>query len=331
MKRILSLALAALLAFTPAIGILGVVNVTPAHAESSYSNYWKGTYDWSGYELWEDCDWDGYDDHTGKEVPVGFDGTRGDNPNGPGANSQVARKEQGESYNFSGSTDSSSDTNNKSTKKSTVKKNTAKKETTKKEVKKGSGKDKAEDSEDAKDQTASETAIAEKILKGASIDFQPIGGAEGEGGEGEEAAFRPGGKFTVKAEGLKPNVEDIAVELHSDPIPLGTVSTDENGLLSAEIAIPENAPVGKHNIVFVYEGEEFLRQPVTLAAPIAAQTSAPADPIANQAPETSAPASGSINYRLEFIVGLLLLAALAALSAGAIVGSGIYRRAKLAR
>jgi hypothetical protein len=47
----------------------------------------------SGYEQWEDCDWDGYDDHTGVEVPwPGFDGTKGDTPSGPSPDSQTGKK-----------------------------------------------------------------------------------------------------------------------------------------------------------------------------------------------------------------------------------------------
>jgi hypothetical protein len=108
--HIFALAIAAALA----IMLVGVLNlalqVQPAYAASSYSEYWKGTYDWTGYELWEDCDWDGYDDHTGKKVPVGFDGTKGDNPSGAGANSQVAQKKKGEDLDFSTSTGSTSST-----------------------------------------------------------------------------------------------------------------------------------------------------------------------------------------------------------------------------
>jgi hypothetical protein len=49
------------------------------------------------YELWEDCDWDGYDDHTGVKVPwVGFDGTRGDTPAGPSPDSQTGKKKAAE-------------------------------------------------------------------------------------------------------------------------------------------------------------------------------------------------------------------------------------------
>jgi|GEM_PF-3721071 CCR4-NOT transcriptional regulation complex, NOT5 subunit len=45
------------------------------------------------YTQWEDCDWDGYDDHTGVKVPwPGFDGTKGDTPAGPSENSQTGQK-----------------------------------------------------------------------------------------------------------------------------------------------------------------------------------------------------------------------------------------------
>jgi hypothetical protein len=104
------------LAMIGALSIQGVVATgNKAYGESSYSSYWGGTYDWSGYALWEDCDWDGFDDHTGKKVPVGFDGTRGDNPSGPGANSQVANKNKTEDTNFLPSTGADSSTTDKAT------------------------------------------------------------------------------------------------------------------------------------------------------------------------------------------------------------------------
>lgn len=44
------------------------------------------------YTKWEDCDWDGYDDHTGVKVPwPGFDGTKGDTPAGPSEDSQTGQ------------------------------------------------------------------------------------------------------------------------------------------------------------------------------------------------------------------------------------------------
>jgi hypothetical protein len=53
---------------------------------------WQQVYA-ADYEQWEDCDWDGFDDHTGVAVPwAGFDGTRGDTPAGASADSQSGKK-----------------------------------------------------------------------------------------------------------------------------------------------------------------------------------------------------------------------------------------------
>jgi hypothetical protein len=321
-KKTLTVALSWVL--TLALTLSSTVFILPAatqtaHAETSYSEYWKGSYDWSGYELWEDCDWDGYDDHTGKKVPVGFDGTRGDNPNGPGANSQVAKKAQGESYDFGGS--------ESETEKNSVKKKTAKKETkkTSSDSKSDSGdsdskskKDKTDN--DKEEQEVTETAIAKEIIGSGEVKFEAA-----ENASGGAAEFQPGGSFTIKAEGLKPNVEGIIIELHSDPISLGKISTDANGALSKTIKIPKTAPVGKHNIVLIYDGEELLSQPVTLAAPAAASVSAePATDLIADA-DSAAP---STNYGLEFIVGIALLLALLALSVVALLATGIYRRGR---
>ncbi|HQZ00943.1 MAG TPA: hypothetical protein PLQ63_13170, partial [Propionicimonas sp.] len=73
----------AVVAASLAIGIGGVLPLSAgfAHAADDYS-------------LWEDCDWDGYDDHTGAKVPwPGFDGTKGDTPSGPSETSQTGKKQ----------------------------------------------------------------------------------------------------------------------------------------------------------------------------------------------------------------------------------------------
>jgi hypothetical protein len=95
------------------------------------------------YEKWEDCDWDGYDDHTGVPVPwPGFDGTRGDTPGGASPNSQTGGEQSTDGSDSSsgsgsseggssgeGSSDSASDKKNTEKKSD---KNTDKKKATKK-------------------------------------------------------------------------------------------------------------------------------------------------------------------------------------------------------
>ncbi|RRC96289.1 glycosyl hydrolase family 95 catalytic domain-containing protein [Schaalia canis] len=80
----------------------------------------------------------------------------------------------------------------------------------------------------------------------------------------ESAPFAAGQavRFTVK--GLKPTTT-YSVELHSDPIQLGSATSNEEGTLTFEGTIPENVPAGEHALV-LKEGDVLAaRIPVTVA------------------------------------------------------------------
>ena len=53
--------------------------------------------------------------------------------------------------------------------------------------------------------------------------------------------------FDIRFGGFAPN-SAVKVENHSDPIVLGTYMADENGFLSADIAVPDNVPAGFHTL-----------------------------------------------------------------------------------
>ncbi|MFB6612034.1 GH92 family glycosyl hydrolase [Agromyces sp. NPDC056379] len=63
---------------------------------------------------------------------------------------------------------------------------------------------------------------------------------------------RPGDMVTLTGEGFAPG-ETVTVEIHSDPITVGTVEVDRLGALQFEFAVPDGLPVGEHRIVVTGE------------------------------------------------------------------------------
>ncbi|WP_377323115.1 fibronectin type III domain-containing protein [Pimelobacter simplex] len=76
----------------------------------------------------------------------------------------------------------------------------------------------------------------------------------------------PGATVTVTGTGFAPRIEGYALELHSDPVPLGEVKTDDNGGFTADVVVPANVVAGDHQLVVLFEGAEVATSPVTVAA-----------------------------------------------------------------
>jgi predicted alpha-1,2-mannosidase len=95
--------------------------------------------------------------------------------------------------------------------------------------------------------------------------------SEDDGGDGEYVANpsvtanattgRVGDLVTVLGEGFAPD-EQLTVEVHSDPIVVGTPVADRRGTLNFQFAVPDGLEAGQHTIVVT--GEE-SQQPVELA------------------------------------------------------------------
>jgi LPXTG-motif cell wall-anchored protein len=60
--------------------------------------------------------------------------------------------------------------------------------------------------------------------------------------------IRAGDAVTVSGNGFEPNAT-IAFELRSDPIALGSLTADADGVLTGSLRIPVGAPVGAHTLV----------------------------------------------------------------------------------
>ncbi|KRB75863.1 hypothetical protein ASE01_12460 [Nocardioides sp. Root190] len=74
----------------------------------------------------------------------------------------------------------------------------------------------------------------------------------------------PGATITVTGTGFAPRIEGYAVELHSDPVPLGAVDTDDKGGFTADVVVPANVPAGDHEVVVLFDGTEVSSSPVTV-------------------------------------------------------------------
>ena len=57
----------------------------------------------------------------------------------------------------------------------------------------------------------------------------------------------PGGSDTVSGTNFTPN-SSVSLSLHSDPVDLGTVTTDGSGNFSAAVTIPSSTATGSHTI-----------------------------------------------------------------------------------
>jgi len=77
----------------------------------------------------------------------------------------------------------------------------------------------------------------------------------------------PGETITLTGADFDGNLDDLVVELHSDPeVTLATVATDTNGGFTLQATIPESVPAGDHTIVVLIDGVEVSRTPVTVGA-----------------------------------------------------------------
>lgn len=113
----------------------------------------------------------------------------------------------------------------------------------------------------------------------------------------------PGATVTLTGAGYAAGV-DLDVELHSDPVRLTTVTTDEQGSFATDVVVPDDAPEGAHHFVVAYQGTVVSESPVTVAAasPVAAGDEA------TTSTETVPPLTGLVILGALAVAGVLLLA-----------------------
>ncbi|MBS1895805.1 MAG: LPXTG cell wall anchor domain-containing protein [Actinobacteria bacterium] len=79
-------------------------------------------------------------------------------------------------------------------------------------------------------------------------------------------ALRPGGAVTVTANGLAADASGFAVEVHSEPVSLGTGSTDASGAFTLQAALPASLPAGAHTVTVSFNGTPVASAAFTVAA-----------------------------------------------------------------
>jgi hypothetical protein len=129
----------------------------------------------------------------------------------------------------------------------------------------------------------------------------------------------PGGSVTISGTGFAKDVPELALELHSDPVPLGSVATDASGAFTTSLTIPATVEAGEHSVVVLHDGAQITSTPVTIAAAGAA-AAAPAAAETAATGETVPPA-----------VGLAILLGLGLLGLGALVWHVVTGRRRRTR
>ena len=77
--------------------------------------------------------------------------------------------------------------------------------------------------------------------------------------------LRPGGTVTVAATGLAADVSGFAVEVHSDPVSLGTGGTDAAGAFTLQAVLPTSLPAGAHTVTVSFDGTTVASASFTVA------------------------------------------------------------------
>lgn len=132
-----------------------------------------------------------------------------------------------------------------------------------------------------------------------------------------EGDLEPGATVTITGAGYAPNVPELVLELHSTPIQIGAVATDQAGAFATTVTLPADVEPGDHHVVVLYDGTEISSTPVQL---VAAEAEA-----ATTTDEATAPAE-----TVPPQVGVLILGVLAAFGFAALgwhLVSGRRRRA----
>lgn len=120
-----------------------------------------------------------------------------------------------------------------------------------------------------------------------------------------EGELAPGATVTLTGAGYAPNVPELVLELHSTPVQVGAVATDETGGFATTVTLPADVEPGEHHVVVLYEGTEITRTPVQLVA--AAGTDVATTDAAATPAETVPPQAGVLILGVLAALGLLAL------------------------
>jgi len=252
--------------------------------------------------LLEDCDLDGYDDSTGVPVPwPGYDETKGDTPSGPGgvitstkaatntttattaattaatiaastnntAAGNTSDTSTGNTTNTSsGSTSISSTSNtNTSASGSSSSANTVSGST-------GTVESNAQGTAvNGNNEVVASSTIVSVGEAASPVSFDTIINTKGllKILDVKGSIIHAGSSIMISGSGFIGNIDGLQIEIHSEPLQLGTVTSSKEGAFETQISIPENLEAGTHEIVVLYQGKEIVSQQIEVA-PKAADT-----------------------------------------------------------
>ncbi|WP_246286945.1 ParB-like protein [Schumannella luteola] len=103
-------------------------------------------------------------------------------------------------------------------------------------------------------------------------------GTPGDPATGDEklvvtGSLTAGGRVTIDGSGFRAGAV-VTIELHSDPVVLGTATASPQGVLSLSATIPASTPGGSHTVVALIDGVQVAGQAVQIAAAPAAGSGA---------------------------------------------------------
>lgn len=142
-----------------------------------------------------------------------------------------------------------------------------------------------------------------------------------------------GGKITVSGSGFFGGGE-LRVELHSDPVSLGTIAPAAEGTFRESFAVPAETPAGDHSLVVLdARGDIISTAPLTVEKAVAAASessaSASAAPSASTDPTTQMTAAGSEGDPTSAMPALVVGAVIALLAAS--LGGALLVRRRTSR
>ena len=139
-----------------------------------------------------------------------------------------------------------------------------------------------------------------------------------------------GKTVNVRGTGFAPE-SAVTITLHSEPIEVGTATTDENGDFTAEVTVPANTEAGDHTVIAESNAPTVTASaPLTVTAPPApAEDPSAAPSVQPSAAPAPAPEQGGKGGLARTGTNALLAVAAALIAAGA--GTAFIRRSRLAK
>ena len=146
----------------------------------------------------------------------------------------------------------------------------------------------------------------------------------------EPSSVEAGKTVTVKGTGFAPE-SAVTITLHSEPVEVGTATTDENGDFTATVTVPATTEAGDHTVVAASNTPTVTASaPLTVTAPPApAEDPSTAPSTQPTAPPAPASEQGGKGGLARTGTNALLAVAAALIAAGA--GTAFIRRSRLAK